>query len=109
MKKYHLKGRHIQHPFKYCSTEVFPPPSKKRTWQLAPQRGVVINADCSDSQWKTEGAETVWKISAGTGHLHKGMLLRGVLRPKGAIYLKKWRSERATLLFLQDPLETQPL
>lgn len=86
VKKCHLKGKHIQQPFKYCSTEVVPPPSKKFTWQLAPQRGIVINADCSDSQWKTEGAETVWKISAGTGHLHKGMLLRGVLWPKGAIY-----------------------
>ena len=44
-----------------------------------PQRDVVVNADCSDSQRKTRGAKTVWNISAGAGHLHKGMSLRGVL------------------------------
>lgn len=50
----------------------------KCTWQLAPEQDVLVNADTSDSQ-KSRGAKTVGNISAGTGHLHKGMSLWGVL------------------------------
>ena len=49
------------------------------TWQLAPEQDVLVNADSGDSRRKTRRAKSVGNISAGTGHLHKGMTLGGAL------------------------------